>query len=187
MDSLARMSTLQTPRLTLVPWPEQHTEFVSDYQRDPVAMRYLGNGQPWVPERFDEVCEWQAEHWATRGYGWRVALDRDGGEPLALATSGVVGPGVPDLDPEDHELGWWVVATAWRQGYGTEIGRALRAEAHEVLGAPSVLARLQPENLGSEAIAHAIGLTYERDIRGRFGELNAVYRGSAEEWAAKPT
>lgn len=176
------MSTLETARLQLVPWPQQYSEFVAEFQRDPRVMRYLGNGEPWNRDRFEAVRAQQTRHWADHGYGWRVAVARASGTLIGVATSGPVGDGVPDLDPLEHELGWWVVADAWRQGYGTEMALAIRAEAHEVHGSPAVLARLQPDNVGSARIAAAIGLIYSSSIRGRFGEVNAVYRGTAADW-----
>ncbi|MBJ7471172.1 MAG: GNAT family N-acetyltransferase [Solirubrobacteraceae bacterium] len=179
------MPTITTTRLALVPWPEHHPEFVAEFQQDPRVMQYLGNGQPWDRARFEAVRAAQADQWAQHGYGWRVAVALASGALIGVATSGPVGNGVPDLDPSEHELGWWVVADAWRQGYGTEMAHAIRAEAHEVQGSQGVLARLQPENVGSARIATAIGLSYSGEILGRFGEVNALYRGTAVDWAAR--
>lgn len=179
------MSVLRTERLTLLPWPEHHQDFVAAYQQDPRVMRYLGNGQPWDRERHAVVQDLQRDLWAQHGYGWRIATRTADGSIVGVATSNPVGDGIPDLDPAAHELGWWLVADAWRQGFGTEIGLAIRAEAHEAVGSADVLARLQPENAGSAGVATAIGLTYSGDIRGRFGELNAVYRGTAADWQAR--
>lgn len=176
------MSALQTDRLTLVPWPAERYEAIAALTQDPRVMRFIGDGSLWEADFIAGVAEKQQRYWDTVGYGWRIAVRKTDGEAIAMAASCPVGDGVPDLDPSEHELGWWVAAEAWRQGYGSEIALALRAEAHEVHGSAEVLARLQPENLGSAGVAKAIGLTYSGDIRGRLGEPNAVYRGPAEGW-----
>lgn len=179
------MSVLESPRLTMVPWPAEHYDVISALTSDLAVVRYLGTGEPWDDERIAQFAATQQSNWETVGYGWRIAVRKADGVPIALAASCPVGDGVPDLDPSEHELGWSIAASAWRQGYGTEIGLALRAEAHEVHGSNEVLARLQPANIGSAGVAKAIGLTYSGDIHGRFGEANAVYRGTAADWAAR--
>lgn len=176
------MSQLRTSRLTLVPWPAERYDAIGALTADPEVMRYIGTGEAWDDERIATVAAGQQANWDTVGYGWRIAIRKDDDVAIAMAASCPAGDGIPDLDPSEHELGWWIASSAWRQGYGTEIGLALRAEAHEVHGSRAVLARLQPENVGSAGVATAIGLTYDGNIRGRFGELNAVYRGTAADW-----
>lgn len=179
------MTVLETERLVMVPWPAQEYDVIGQLTADRRVTRYLGNGEPWGPAFVAVVAERQRDNWARSGYGWRVAVSKQSGEGIAMAASCPVGDGIPDLDPSEHELGWWIAADHWRQGYGTEIGHALRAEAHEVHGSDEVLARLQPENVGSAGVATSIGLTYAGDITGRFCELNALYRGTAADWAAR--
>lgn len=178
------MSTLETERLTLVPWPEHEYEAVGVLTSDRRVTKYLGNGELWDPAFVAVVAERQRVNWERVGYGWRIAKLKTTGEPIAMAASCPAGDGIPDLGPTEHELGWWIAADHWRRGYGTEIGLALRAEAHDVLGSDEVLARLQPENVGSAGVAKAIGLTYVGAITGRFGEPNALYRGNAADWRA---
>ncbi len=178
---------LETDRLTLVPWPAQRYEAIAQLTSDSEVMRYIGTGEPWDDEKIATVAAGQQANWDTVGYGWRIAIRNADNVAIAMAASCPAGAGIPDLDPEEHELGWWVASGAWRQGYGTEIGLALRGEAHEVHGSPVVLARLQPENVGSAGVATAIGLSYDGDIRGRVGEVNAVYRGTAADWRERVT
>lgn len=178
------MRVLESERLTMVPWPEQHYDVIGALTADRRVTRYLGNGEPWDAAFVAVVAEKQRRWWDTVGYGWRIAVLKATGEPIAMAAHCPVGDGIPDLDPADHELGWWIAAEHWRQGYGAEMGHALRAAAHEDHGAETVIARLQPENLGSAGVATSIGLVYERNITGRFGEPNALYRGTAADWAA---
>lgn len=178
------MRTIETERLTMVPWPAQEYDTVGVLTSDPRVTKYLGNGAPWDPAFVKVVAEKQRRWWDTVGYGWRIAKLNTTGEPIAMAAHCPVGDGIPDLDPTEHELGWWIAADHWRQGFGAEMGRALRASAHDDHGADEVLARLQPENLGSAGVARAIGLRYSGDITGRFGEPNAVYRGTAVDWRA---
>lgn len=62
----------------------------------------------------------------------------------------------------------------WEPGYG----------AFQRLGAPSVVARVAPDNDASLGVARAIGLTREADGRGRFGEPITVLRLTAADWSA---
>jgi RimJ/RimL family protein N-acetyltransferase len=53
----------------------------------------------------------------------------------------------------------------------------VRDDAFGRLDAPSVVARLQPANLGSAGVARRIGMVHERDTTGPSGEPLAIYRG----------
>lgn len=173
---------LRTPRLDLLPWPEHHSGLVAELTSDLRVMRYIGTGDRWDADRVAGLVAAKREDWATLGYGWRVAVRREDGTTVGLATTGPLGDGVPGLDPGEHELGWWIAAGHWGHGYAGELALAIRAEAHEVVGSASVLARVQPANIPSVKVAEHAGLIYERDILGRFGETNVLYRGTADGW-----
>ncbi len=70
----------------------------------------------------------------------------------------------------------------WGRGFARESASAVRDEGFDRLGAPSLLARIQPANVASLAVATAIGLAPESDSQGRAGEKIAVLRLTAEDW-----
>jgi RimJ/RimL family protein N-acetyltransferase len=62
---------------------------------------------------------------------------------------------------------------------------AVRDEAFsEAVGAPRVVARIQPANRASLALAAAIGLQVEGESTGRAGEPIAVLRLTRAAWSA---
>ena len=61
---------------------------------------------------------------------------------------------------------------------------AMCEESFGRVGAPSIVARLQPRHRASAAVAERLGMRHEFDTTGRFGEGIAVYRLGAEEWGA---
>lgn len=132
-----------------------------------------------------------AEHWRVNDFGWRVALPRETGpgatspeeagpqdadEPVGFVMLNYLGEGTAGLDPDEFEIGWWLVPSMWRRGLASEAAQAICREAFERVGAPSLVARLQPDNLASAGVAKRLGMSHEFDTTGRFGELVAVYR-----------
>ena len=71
----------------------------------------------------------------------------------------------------------------WGRGYAREGGQAIRDEALNSFQAPSVIARIQPANARSIAVARAIGLAHDFATTGKTGETVDVYRLSV----AQPT
>jgi RimJ/RimL family protein N-acetyltransferase len=72
----------------------------------------------------------------------------------------------------------------WRQGLASEAARAICQEAFERVGAPSVIARVQPENRASAGVAARLRMSHEFDTTGRYGETVSVYRLLAADWLA---
>jgi RimJ/RimL family protein N-acetyltransferase len=139
------------------------------------VVRYIGNGEPWSPERATEVSERLAEHWEAHGFGWRVAFE--GPSAVGLIALNYLGEGTAGLSPEEFEIGWWLDPGAWGRGLATEGARAVRDEAFGRVGAASIVARLRVENLASAGVATKLGMSPEFDTTGRFGEPLRVYRG----------
>jgi RimJ/RimL family protein N-acetyltransferase len=169
-------ATLHTARLRLEPWNEAHAGLLGELSADPRVMRYIGDGSPWGEQRVRDVCAAVADHWRRHGFGWRAILDRESGRGIGVGMLGFPGEGA-GIDPADHEIGWWLAPDEWGRGLGREAGAALRDEAFsEAIAAPSVVARIQPGNAASLALAAALGLAYETDSTGRGGEPIVVLR-----------
>lgn len=139
-------------------------------------VRYIANGRPWPDAQVDELMDRQRRHWLDHGFGWYAALDRrrgDGVGVMALlltdATAGVA--------EGEHEIGWWIDPPLWGRGLAREGAAALAGIAFgEGVGARSVIARIQPANSASIRVAEAIGMTFEAETTGRFGEPIRVFR-----------
>jgi ribosomal-protein-alanine N-acetyltransferase len=182
---LARMSkTLETARLLLSEWSENNVALLARLSGDARVVRYIGTGERWSPETAAEVSRAALEHWQAQGFGWRVALERRSAEPVGFAALNFVGEGTSGLGAREVEIGWWLLPSAWGRGFASEAARAMCEEAFTRLGVPSIVARLQPENVASARVAKRIGMTHEFETTGRHGEDVAVYRLLASDWAA---
>jgi RimJ/RimL family protein N-acetyltransferase len=172
------MSAIETERLLLEPWSEPAGAMLARLAALPDVMRFVGRGVPLAPDEAAELHERALAHWREHGFGWRVAAERASGARVGLIALNFIGPWLAPLAADEYEIGWWIDPASWGRGYATEGGRAIRAEAWE-LGAPSVIARIQPGNVTSERVAAALGLGHEADVTGRHGEPVRVFRGFA--------
>jgi RimJ/RimL family protein N-acetyltransferase len=177
---------LHTERLTLDPWTEADGKLLAGLARTPAVMRYIGNGTTWTDARIAGVGAHVLEHWHDHGFGWRVA--RANGAPVGLIALNFAGEGA-GVDPDEYEIGWWLAPSAWGRGLAREGAAAVRDEALQRVGAPSIVARIRPENAASLAVAAAIGLRYESQGTGRGGETFSLLRlssGPCRPRAAQP-
>jgi RimJ/RimL family protein N-acetyltransferase len=143
----------------------------------PSVVRYVGSGEIWSREKSQQVHDRQVEHWRRHGFGWRAAVEKASGRRVGLIALNFLGDGTAGLDPGEYEIGWWLHPADHGRGFAREGARALRDEARDRLGAPSVVARIQPPNGPSIAVATAIGLSLDFRTTGPSGEPVAVYRG----------
>jgi RimJ/RimL family protein N-acetyltransferase len=108
--------TLHTEHLDLRPWSDADVAMLTDLSVDPDVIRYIGNGQPWTPQRAAEVAEAALAHWERHGFGWRVAGIRETGEKIGLIALNFAGEGTRGVGRDEYEIGWWLAPPAWRRG-----------------------------------------------------------------------
>ncbi len=138
-------------------------------------MRYVGDGRRWPEERAAETSWLILQHWSEYGFGWRVMALPNTGEKIGFAA--LNHPGAETgLGSGEFEIGWWLAPDFWKQGLASEAAAAVRDDAFGDLAAPSLVARLQPDNLASAGVAKRIGMVHEHDTVGRWGEPVAMYR-----------
>lgn len=166
-------AALHTERLQLDPWTEADGKLLGDLARTPAVMRYIGDGTTWSDARIADVEAHVLEHWSDHGFGWRVA--RLDGAAVGFVMLNFAGEGA-GVEAWEYEIGWWLAPSAWGRGLAREGAGAVRDEAFGRVGAPSIVARIQPANAASLAVAAAIGLTYESASIGRGGEPISVLR-----------
>jgi RimJ/RimL family protein N-acetyltransferase len=176
--------TLLTERLELAPWSSEDAEMLVALAATPAVTRYIGDGRPWSELRARDVAASADAHWGRHGFGWRVVRERDQGpdtRPTGLIALNFAGPGA-GVDPREYEIGWWLNPSVWGRGLAREGATAVRDEAFGRVGAPSIVARIQPENSASLAVAQALGLEPDGRSTGRGGEPIVVLRLTAESW-----
>jgi RimJ/RimL family protein N-acetyltransferase len=169
-------AVIETERLRLERWDERHTPLLVRLASTPEVMRFIGTGDPWPPLLAEDVARAERRHWEEHGFGWRAAIDRVDGRGVGLVSLNYAGEGTAGLDPGEREIGWWLEPAAWGRGLGTEGSAALRDEAFDLLAMPSIIARIQPPNLGSIGVAEALGMRLDFETTGRSGEHLVVYR-----------
>jgi RimJ/RimL family protein N-acetyltransferase len=169
------MRVLETERLRLERWAPRHGALLARLAALPEVMRHIGAGEVWTAAQTAERHERGLAHWRDHGFGWRAAVERASGAPVGLIALNRA-EGVAGLRDDDMEVGWWVDPAAWGRGYATEGARAIVDEAFTRLGAPSVVARIQPANTASLRVAAALGLLPERDATDPSGQAVRILR-----------
>jgi RimJ/RimL family protein N-acetyltransferase len=172
-------SGTETDRLVLVSWDAEHTELLVGLSSMPEVMTFIGSGDVWSRTKAEEVARAAREHWAEHGFGWRAATERTSGEFIGFVALNFAGDGTAGVAADEYEIGWWMDPAVWGQGFAREGGAAIRDEALGRLNAPSVIARIQPSNARSIAVAQSLGLTHDCLTTGNSGELVCVYRLTA--------
>ncbi|WP_262386539.1 GNAT family N-acetyltransferase [Roseobacter fucihabitans] len=127
--------------------------------------RAVGVGGPYTREQaFESLCG-VVGHWQIEGYGRWIIADADD-IPL-----GIVGlSNSPDW-PEP-EISWSVFAPAEGKGVAFEAAMATRSYAYTVLGWPTVISCVSPDNIRSHALAKRMGATRDGSfVHDELGEL----------------
>ena len=143
--------TLETPRLILRPPEERDLDGFAAMMADEEAARFVGGRQP-------RSGAWRgmaamAGSWALRGYGMFSVIEKASGRWV-----GRVGPWQPEGWP-GAEVGWGLERAAWGKGYATESAAAAIDWAFDHLGWDEVIHCIDPDNLGSIAVARRLGST----------------------------
>ena len=168
---------LETERLRLVPWSNGDAELLVRLSAMPEVMRFVGPGDLWSREDAVRRSRQVRAHWREHGFGWRAAVERSSGRPVGFIALNMLGEGMPELAPDELEIGWWLDPGCGGRGYATEGALAVRDDALASLGADSVVARIQPGNAASIAVAERIGLALALETVGVYGEPVLLYRG----------
>lgn len=168
--------TLVTARLDLRPWREEDLDLLAQLGADPAVTRWIGPGEPWTRARCADVHALTLAHWEAHGFGWRIAIARASGQAIGFIALNFATEGTRGVATDEYEIGWWLAPAAWRRGYGSEGAAAVRDEAFERLGAPSIIARIQPANAASRGVAEAIGMTLDFASEDSTGVPVVVYR-----------
>jgi RimJ/RimL family protein N-acetyltransferase len=156
---------VETARLIVRPLDAGDVEGLAALWCDPAATAYLGG-----PRTFDAV---------------RRTLREDLAQPepppfdlwpaIEKASGRVVGHcGLLDKEIAGRveiELVYVIAPAAWRQGFATEAGRAIRDHAVTALGCQRLVALIHPENAASERIAAKLGFRCDGDVRRPHGAV----------------
>jgi RimJ/RimL family protein N-acetyltransferase len=152
---------LETERLVLRRFTEGDVDNLVELDRDPDVMRYINGGRPTprteierdVLPRFLWYYTW------SDAYGFWAAIEKSTGAFLGWFHFR------PDLDggaPDEPELGYRLLRSAWGKGYATEGSQALIEKGFAVLGARRVYASTMAVNTASQRVMERAGLRFVR-------------------------
>ncbi|WP_406739704.1 GNAT family N-acetyltransferase [Streptomyces atratus] len=147
---------LRTARLRLEPYtPADEEDFVALFQ-DTRVSRWMGEGP-----------QTEAEDRALFGRIFSKVYAQDLFDVWAVRHEDrFVGHAEIKPSPEagGHEIVYALAATAWGQGFGTEIAQALTGYGFDRLGLTEVHATVAAENAASLVLLERIGFRHVRDI-----------------------
>lgn len=168
--------TLETERLLLRPWTAEDVSLLATLSSLPRVTRYIGDGQTWTALKAITVSDRALAHWREHGFGWRVIVEVGAGTDIGLLALNRMGEGTAGVDPDEHEIGWWLAPDRWGHGFATEAARAVTDDAFRTLAAPHVTARIHPDNTGSLRVAATIGMQFEFNTVAQPGIAVAIHR-----------
>lgn len=151
------VTEIATARLRLRRWRASDAEKMSAINSDPEVTQYLNTQID--ASTLDCFVDNAADHWRTHGFGLFALEVLDGaaaGDLIGFA--GVSYPSsIPDM-ARCPELAWRLSRAWWGLGLATEAAAAAWQYAREVLGVPSVVSIIHPENARSQSVARKLGM-----------------------------
>lgn len=147
---------IRTERLLLRRLTEADVPALLGWRGDPDVCRWL----PFEPMTEADLREKVAGRWAETVLGGDASAIRLGIEAAGVLV-GDLTLFVHDRENETAEVGWVLSPAHEGRGYATEAARALLGIAFDDLRAHRVVARMDPENHASAAVATRIGMRRE--------------------------
>ena len=139
------MSTIfNTSRLRCRRWTRRDFDAVYAIYSDPIAMRWVGEGEPITHEACERWFEVTETNYRTRGYGMFVLEDQATG--LVVGCCGLIHPG----NQTEVEIKYAFLRECWGSGLASEVVPALLQYGLEQHSLTRVIATVDPENLASQ-------------------------------------
>lgn len=144
-----------TARLLLRPPVAGDLDSLFAIYGDPATNTFNPFGPHADIEKSRSVLDTWLGHWSARGFGqWALATKQEPGRVIGFG--GVAWRKY--LDDDALNLGYRLAASAWGQGYATEVAQAALSFALDELAAPEVLAIVRPLNTPSIRVLEKIGM-----------------------------
>lgn len=165
---MPRGNFIQTKRLILRRWADDHYPAFARMHADPEVMADLGGpiDRTTSDAKLDRYRALQEKH----GYSRWAVHDAD---DVFVGYAGVV----PRLDPHHplgrhDDLGWRFTRAAWGRGYATESAAAALTDAFERCGLKETFAYTSPDNARSQAVMARLNLRRDpsRDFVADYGK-----------------
>ena len=183
---------LETDRLVLRQFTAADLDNLVELDSDPDVMRYITGGRPTPREQVrDEVLPaFLAYYERFAGYGFWAAVEKATGQFI-----GWFHLRPPEgANPDEPELGYRLLRSAWGKGYATEGSRALIRKGFTELGIQRVFAETMAVNAASRRVMEKAGLKLVRSFHQPWpDQIDGAEHGDVEyalrkaEWERQQT
>ena len=159
---------LETERLTLRRFTPDDLDDLVALDSDPAVMRYINGGRPTPRDemRDDYLPWWLAYYDRGDAWGFWAAIERETGDFLGWFH---LRPNKED-PPDEPELGYRLVQSAWGKGYATEGSRAVLHWTLQQAGVQRVIATTPAWHRASLRVIEKLGMrpagTLDHDLLG---------------------
>jgi RimJ/RimL family protein N-acetyltransferase len=178
------VNVIETERLLLEPLDVSRQEDFVALTADPETMRYWWPNGPFTREVAERSFAASLARLREHGFGRRWIVAKQNGAWLGFTETKYFGQSCEDVSPDEVEIGWMLMPSAWGRGYATEAGRAVRDEAFDRLALDTIVAVHHPANAASGRVMEKLGMAFERDVVTRTGWPYRLYRLTREQWAS---
>ena len=172
---------IQTQRLRLRPWHDEHRAAFARMHADPEVMTDQGGPVDQIRSdaKFDRYRAAYVEHGVSR---WAV----ENADGTFLGYAGVMPRLLPDHPLGPHfEIGWRFIRSAWGHGYATESAKAALEDTVRSAGIKEIVSYTSADNLRSQAVMAR--LKFQRDpSRDFIAEYPGVGLWRGMVWVAIP-
>ena len=159
---------LETERLVLRRFTGADVDALCGLDGDPEVMRFITGGRPTPRDviRDETLPRFLRAYERYEGFGVWAAVERSTGDFVGWFEFYP-----PDgRGPEEAELGYRLLRSAWGKGYATEGSRALIRRGFTDLGVRRVVAETMTVNAASRRVMEKAGLKYVRTFHQEWPE-----------------
>lgn len=148
------INDLETNRLIIKSTKKEDADFCLDMWLDDEMGKYLSD--PPRDKAGETYLRWKEDVESYNGCYYFVAVSKETGNYIGTCST------VPSEDKEHWDLGYSVHKKYWRQGYATEIIRAL-IDICYINGGRKITADVAKLNAGSNAVLRKLGFYVEKE------------------------
>ena len=156
---------IETERLVIRCYEPRDTPLVKEAIES--SLEHLRAWMPWAhdePQTLEEKLELVKYFRSNFDIGENFTYGIfDSGESEVLGGTGLH----PRIGPGGLEIGYWIRASATRQGFTTESTAALTRAGFEICGADRIEIRIEPGNTASFGVPRKLGFAEEATLRRR--------------------
>jgi RimJ/RimL family protein N-acetyltransferase len=153
------MIVLETERLVLVEFSDQHAPFLLEFVNEPAWLQYIGDKKIYDLDAAKDFIEDKLRlSYEVSGFGFYVVCQKSDKVPVGIC-------GLVDRDGlDDIDIGFAFLKKFRRQGYGFESSKAMLDYAKNTLNIDRIVAITHPDNVASGRLLEKLGLTFDKLI-----------------------